>query len=29
MYNSLDGTHLVDTRTGEGEVVLEPAVIVK
>ena len=29
MYNPLDGTHLIDTRTGEGEVVLEPAVIVK
>ncbi len=29
MYNPLDGTHLIDTRTGEGEVVLEPAIIVK
>jgi hypothetical protein len=29
MYNPLDGTRLIDTRTGEGEVVLEPAVIVK
>jgi 4-amino-4-deoxy-L-arabinose transferase-like glycosyltransferase len=29
MYNPLDGTHLIDTRTGDGEVVLEPAVIVK
>jgi hypothetical protein len=29
MYNPLDGTHLIDTRTGKGEVVLEPAVIVK
>jgi hypothetical protein len=29
MYSPLDGTHLIDTRTGEGEVVLEPAVIVK
>ena len=29
MYNSLDGTHLIDTTTGEGEVVLEPAVVVK
>jgi hypothetical protein len=29
MYTSLDGTHLIDTRTGEGAVALEPAVIVK
>jgi hypothetical protein len=29
MYNPLDGTHLIDTRTGDGEVALEPAVIVK
>jgi hypothetical protein len=29
MYNPLDGIHLIDTRTGQGEVVLEPAVIVK
>jgi hypothetical protein len=29
MYNPLDGTHLIDTRTGEGKVMLEPAVIVK
>jgi hypothetical protein len=29
MYNPLDGAHLVDTRTGAGAVVLEPAVIVK
>ncbi len=29
MYNPLDGAHLVDTHTGAGEVVLEPAVIVK
>jgi hypothetical protein len=29
MYNPLDGAHLIDTRTGEGDVMLEPAVIVK
>jgi 4-amino-4-deoxy-L-arabinose transferase-like glycosyltransferase len=29
MYNSLDGTHLIDTRTGDGEVVLETPVIVE
>lgn len=29
MYNPLDGTHLIDTRTGEGEVTLSPAIIVK
>jgi hypothetical protein len=29
MYNPLDGTHLIDTRTGEGQVVLGPAIIVK
>jgi 4-amino-4-deoxy-L-arabinose transferase-like glycosyltransferase len=29
MYNPLDGTHLIDTRTGKGEVVLEPAIVVK
>ncbi len=29
MYNPLDGTHLIDTSTGEGEVVLDPAIIVK
>ncbi|HSD83763.1 MAG TPA: hypothetical protein VLG46_07895, partial [Anaerolineae bacterium] len=29
LYNPLDGTHLIDTRTGEGEVVLEPAIVVK
>ena len=29
LYNSLDGMHLIDTRTGEGKVVLEPAVIVQ
>jgi 4-amino-4-deoxy-L-arabinose transferase-like glycosyltransferase len=29
MYNSLDGTHLIDTRTGEGQVVLDPAIVVK
>ncbi len=29
MYNSLDGTHLSDTRTGKGEVSLEPVIIVK
>jgi 4-amino-4-deoxy-L-arabinose transferase-like glycosyltransferase len=29
LYNPLDGTHLIDTRTGEDAVVLEPAVIVK
>jgi hypothetical protein len=29
MYNPLDGTHLIDTRTGAGEVVLETPVIVK
>jgi hypothetical protein len=29
MYNPLDGTHLIDMRTGEGQVVLEPAIIVK
>jgi hypothetical protein len=29
MYNPLDGTHLIDTRTGEGEVGLESAIIVK
>jgi hypothetical protein len=28
MYNPLDGTHLIDTRTGAGEVVLETPVIV-
>ena len=29
MYNPLDGTHLIDTRTGEGEVALEQPVLVK
>ena len=29
VYNPLDGTHLIDTATGEGEVGLRPAVIVK
>jgi 4-amino-4-deoxy-L-arabinose transferase-like glycosyltransferase len=29
LYNPLDGAHLIDTRTGAGEVVLEPAIIVK
>jgi len=29
MYNPLDGTHLIDARTGEGQVVLEPAIVVK
>jgi hypothetical protein len=29
MYNPLDGTPLIDTRTGDGEVVLDPAIIVK
>ena len=29
MYNPLDGTHLIDTRTGDGAVALEPAIIVK
>jgi 4-amino-4-deoxy-L-arabinose transferase-like glycosyltransferase len=29
MYNPLDGAHLIDTRTGKGEVVLEPAIVVK
>jgi hypothetical protein len=29
MYNPFDGRHLIDTRTGEGEVVLETPVIVK
>jgi 4-amino-4-deoxy-L-arabinose transferase-like glycosyltransferase len=29
MYNPLDGTHLIDTRTGQGEVVLDQPVIVK
>jgi 4-amino-4-deoxy-L-arabinose transferase-like glycosyltransferase len=29
MYNPLDGTHLIDARTGKGEVVLEPAIVVK
>ncbi len=29
MYNPLDGTHLLDTRTGKGEVALSPAIIVK
>ena len=29
LYNPLDGTHLIDTRTGDGEVALDPAVIVK
>ncbi|CAG0936604.1 hypothetical protein TFLX_05485 [Thermoflexales bacterium] len=29
MYNPLDGTHLRDTRTGEGAVVLGPAIVVQ
>ncbi len=29
LYNPLDGMHLIDTATGEGEVGLRPAVIVK
>jgi hypothetical protein len=29
MYDPLDGAHLIDTRTGEGQVVLEPAIVVK
>ena len=29
MYNPLDGTHLIDTRTGKGEVVLDPPIVVK
>ena len=29
MYNPLDGTHLIDARTGEGQVVLDPAIVVK
>jgi len=29
IYNPLDGTHLIDTRTGDDAVALEPAVIVK
>ncbi len=29
MYNPLDGTHLVDAATGQGEVVLDPPVVVK
>ncbi len=29
MYNPLDGTHLIDTRTGDGGVVLDPAIVVK
>ncbi len=29
MYNPLDGTHLIDTRTGADGVVLEPAIVVK
>jgi hypothetical protein len=29
MYNPLDGTHLRDTRTGEGKVVLDPAIVVR
>ena len=29
LYDPLDGTHLIDTATGEGQVGLEPPVIVK
>jgi hypothetical protein len=29
MYNPLDGAHLIDTRTGQGKVVLDVPVIVK